>query len=75
MTTQTVAAIQAALDSEGTNKKLVIEKKFTVTTTDTFLIRAGVYSGVKHGLLRWCSTTNTDSAATQAAAIVTAMQA
>ena len=41
----TVQAIQAALDSEGTNKKLVIMKKFTVSTTDTFLVRGGVYGG------------------------------
>jgi hypothetical protein len=71
----TVAQIQAVLDSQGTGKKIRIIKKFTKTTTDTFYCIAGIHVGVKHGLSRWCSTTNTDSAATQGAAIITAMQA
>lgn len=73
--TQTVAAVQLALDAQSTNKKIRILKKFTVSTTDTFYCVAGIHVGVKHGLARWCSTTNSDSAATQAAAIVSAMQA
>ena len=68
----TVQAIQAALDSQGFNTKIVIVKKFTVSTADTFYCTGGV---VAPGISRWCATTNTDSAATQAAAITTAMTA
>ena len=72
MTTQTVAAIQAQLDSQGTGKKIRILRKFTVTTTDTFYCVGGV---VAPGKAKWVSTTNTDSAATQATAITTGMTA
>jgi len=68
----TVAEIQAQLDPQGTNTKIVIVKKFTVSTTDTFYCTGGV---VVPGRARWCATTNTDSAATQATAITNAMTA
>lgn len=68
----TVAEIQAQLDAQGTNKKIVIEKKFTVGTTDTFFCTGGV---VAPGRARWCNTSNVASAATQAASITTAMTA
>ena len=66
----TVAQIQAVLDPQGTNTKIRIIKKFTVSTKDTFYCLGGV---VSPGKAKWCQTTNTDSAATQAAAITTAM--
>lgn len=66
----TVAEIQAQLNTEGLLTGIVIEKQFTVGTTDTFFCRGGVTAP---GQTKWCSTTNTDSAATQAAAITTQM--
>jgi hypothetical protein len=68
----TVAEIQTQLNAQGLLTGIVIEKKFTVSTTDTFYCRGGV---TVPGRNRWCPTTNTNSAATQAAAIVTAMTA
>jgi len=68
----TVAEIQAQLDPQGTNTKIRIIKKFTVGTADTFYCIGGV---VVPGKAKWCATTNTDSAATQAAAITSAMTA
>lgn len=72
MTTQTVAAVQHALDAQDLNTKIRILKKFTVGTTDTFYCIGGV---VAPGRARWCAVTNTDSAATQASTITTAMTA
>lgn len=66
----TVAAIQAELDPQGLNTKILILKKFTVSTTDTFYCLGGT---VAVGKAKWVETTNTDSAATQAAAITTGM--
>lgn len=68
----TVAEIQAQLDPQGLNTKIRIIKKFTVSTTDTFYCLGGV---VRPGRAKWCTTTNSDSAATQAAAITTQMTA
>jgi len=68
----TVAEIQAQLDTQGTGKKIRIEKKFTVSTTDTFFCTGGV---VAPGRARWCATNNAASAAVQAASITTAMTA
>lgn len=69
----TVAAIQAQLDAQGFGKQIVIQKQFTVTTTDTFYCDPGLV-GVA-GRNRWVSTTNTDTAAQQATAITSAMTA
>jgi hypothetical protein len=68
----TVAEIQAQLDPQGFGKKIKIEKQFSVSTTDTFFCIGG--AGLA-GRARWCPTTNTDSAALQAAAITSAMEA
>lgn len=68
----TVAEIQAQLSPQGLLTQIVIEKKFTSGTTDTFFCRGGV---VAPGKAKWCATTNTDSAATQATAITTQMTA
>jgi len=68
----TVAAIQAELDPSGYGTKARIVKQNTITTTDYFYVTGGVdYPGKA----KWCTTTNTDSAATQAAAIQTQMAA
>lgn len=66
----TVAEIQAQLDPQGTNTKLRLIKKFTVSTTDTWYCLGGV---VRAGAAKWVTSTNTDSAATQASAITTQM--
>ena len=68
----TVAAIQAALDPEGYNNQIRILKQSTVitTNTDTFYCLGGQ---VRPGRARYIDTTNTDSAATQAAAILAGM--
>ena len=68
----TVEAIQAELSPQGLGTQIVIEKQFTVGTTDTFFCRGGV---VAVGKARWCPTTNTDTAAQQATAITAAMVA
>lgn len=68
----TVAEIQAELDPQGYGKLINIEKKFTVSTTDTFFCIGGI--GLA-GRARWCATTNTDTAAQQATAITAAMEA
>ncbi len=69
----TVAEIQAQLDPQGTGKKIVIVKKnVRSATADQFYCTGGV--GLA-GRSRYCATTSTDSAATQAAAITTAMAA
>lgn len=66
----TVAEIQAELDPQGTNKRLFLQTKFTVGTTDTWFCLGGV---VRPGAAKWVTSTNTDNAATQAAAITSAM--
>ena len=70
MATQTVYAIQTALEAQLKNKKIVIVKKFTVSTTDTFYCTGGTVAPAK---ARWVSTTNTDTAAQQATSITTGM--
>ena len=66
----TVQEIQAELDPQGFNTKLLIQSKFTVSTTDSFFVLGGT---VRPGKTKWCTTTNTDNAATQAAAITSQM--
>lgn len=66
----TVAQIQAQLDPQGLNTEIVIIKQFTVSTTDTWYCTGGV---IAHGQARWVTSTNTDSAALQAASITTGM--
>lgn len=68
----TVAQIQAVLDPNGYGTKTEIVKQNTIGTTDYFYCTGGVdYPGKA----MWCTTTNTDSASTQAAAIQTQMAA
>ena len=68
----TVAEIQAVLDPQGIGTRTRIVKQNTITTTDYFYCTGGVDY---EGKAKWCLTTNTDSAATQAAAIQTQMAA
>lgn len=65
----TVAEIQAQLDSAATGRVATITSmmKSATSTIDNFYVVAKVGAGNS----RWCATTNTDSAATQAAAILT----
>lgn len=65
----TVAEIQAELDAQGTNTVIRIIKQWAKSvdaTTDLFYCIGGVNYA---GRAKWCPTTNTDSAATQATAI------
>lgn len=71
----TVAEIQAQLDTQGFGKKIVILKKFTVSTTDTWYCVAGIASGLPAGRNRWVTSTNTDTASQQATSITNAMTA
>lgn len=64
----TVAQIQAQLDSQGIGKKITIEKKFTVGTTDSWYVVANT---VRQGKAGWVKSTNTDTAAQQATSITT----
>lgn len=65
----TVAEIQAELDSAATGRIANITRmsKTAVSTIDNFYVQAKIGAGRS----RWVATTNTDSAATQAAAILT----
>ena len=66
----TVIEIQAELDPQGYGNQIRILKQSTVTTTDTFYCIGGQ---VRPGRARYIDTTNTDSAALQAAAITAGM--
>lgn len=68
----TPAEIQAQLDPQGTNRKLLLQTKFTVGTTDTWYCLGGT---VRPGRAKWVTSTNTDSAAQQATSITNAMTA
>lgn len=72
MATQTVAAIQAALDPQGFDKKIVLIKRFRVGATDTWYATGGI---VAPGKAKWVTSTNTDTAAQQATSITTGMTA
>ncbi len=64
--------VQAELDPQGFGRLIKIEKQYTSGTTNLFYCLGG--TGLA-GRARYCSTTKTDSAATQASAITTQMQA
>lgn len=66
----TIQEIQAQLDAQGFNTKIVIIKKFSVGGTDTFYCQGGT---VRPGINRWCPTTAAQTAAQQATAITNAM--
>lgn len=70
----TALEIQAELDAGATMKIINIEKQLPngVSTTSDLFFCTGIgrpYTG--HS--RWCATTNTDTAANQAAEIIAAM--
>lgn len=67
----TVEAIQSALDSAETGRLAVIHRKAVVSATlDEFYATALATSSATPGTSRWVRTTSSDSAATQAAAIL-----
>lgn len=68
----TVIEIQAELDPQGYGNQIEIVKQFTVGTTDTWYCLGGQ---VRVGRSRWVTSTNTDSAAQQAASITSGMTA
>jgi hypothetical protein len=69
----TPAAVQAALGTDvGTPKILRAEQITDGSTAGAYLVDGGATVA---GRVRWCSVTNTDNAATQAAAILTALRA
>lgn len=66
----TVAEIQAELFPEGIPNRIRLIKQVRVGTTDTWYAVGGI---IAVGKAKWVTSTNTDSAAAQAADIVTAM--
>lgn len=68
----TPAEIQIELDPQSTNTKLLLQTKFTVSTTDTWFCLGGT---VRPGAAKWVTSTNTDTAAQQATSITNAMTA
>jgi hypothetical protein len=68
----TVAEIQAELDPQGTKTRIQLLKQYPAALTYLWYATGGVDAV---GKARWVTTTIADNAATQAAAITTAMQA
>jgi len=69
----TVAQIQAALDAQGLRNLINIIKQYEDgTTTSLWYVTGGLTAPGKAG---WVTSTNTDSAATQATDITTATKA
>lgn len=70
----TVAAIQAALDATGKGPSIARGPISTKSgTTSSWFVFGGVGTKVPAGTGRWVDTTDSDSAATQAAAMVAAL--
>lgn len=73
----TAAALQTALGTNGTSPK-VIRQDLSVSTGETIGTTQRWYVEGKvavAGRVRWCETTASDNAATQAAAVLTALRA
>lgn len=68
----TPAAIQAVLGTSQGSPRIVRADQTVTATVAQYYVVPGVVSA---GRSRWCLTTNTDNAATQAAAIVAALAA
>ena len=69
----TPEAVQAALGTDvGSPRILRAEQITNGSTAGAYLVRGGA---VVNGRVRWCGVTNTDNAATQASAILTALRA
>ena len=69
----TPAAVQAALSTAVHGARILRAEQTAVSATAGFYLATGGASAP--GRARWCAITNTDSAATQAAAILTALRA
>lgn len=66
-------AVQTALGVEAHSPRILKSEQITDgSTAGAYLVNGGVTVA---GRTRWCAVTNTDSAATQAAAILTALRA
>jgi hypothetical protein len=68
----TPAAVQAALGSNPMNARILRSDQTDTSTVGRYYCIGGVDAP---GRARWCPVTNTDNAATQAAAILTALRA
>lgn len=68
----TAAECNAVLDPEGTGKKAKVIKSFALASTSLYYTLGGVDY---RGRARWVTVTTADNAATQAAAVQTAMAA
>lgn len=68
----TPADVQAALDVTGRGAQIVKSEQVIATTAGAYYVTGGA---AVPGRARWCAITNTDNAATQAAAILTALRA
>ena len=87
--TQTAAAVQAVLGTNPNNAQ-ILQSRELVTTTSLAVLNStnsiGIEDGTSQywyvqgngdapGRARWCTTTASDSAATQAASILTSLRA
>lgn len=68
----TPAAVQAVLGTNPMNAKILRSDQTDTSTVGAYYAIGNVDAP---GRARWCRITNTDSAATQAAAILTALRA
>lgn len=71
----TVAAIQAALDATGAGAKIVAGPLFTPSATlDDYVVQGGADTTIGRVRRQKVTTNRGDSAATQAAAILTSLR-
>ena len=68
----TPAAVQAVLGTNPMNAQILRADQTNTATLGAYLVIGNVDAP---GRTRWCPITNTDAAATQAAAILTALRA
>ncbi len=68
---QTVGAIQAVLGTGGMNANIIMAENESTTIAGWFVIG----NTDAPGCARWCTTTRSDDAATQAAKILTDLRA
>jgi hypothetical protein len=68
----TPAAVQAVLGTDQGSPKIIRADQTITATLGAYYVEGGA---TVRGRVRWCGVTNTDSAATQAADILTALRA
>ena len=71
--TVTPAEVQAALSTSVHGPRILRAEQTAVSATAGFYLATG--GATVPGRVRWCAITNTDTASTQAAAILTALRA